>query len=61
MRDHPRRERVDVVLAVVDRRDSPARTISATSSHITIECVSAFDLVALASILRGRVAASSKA
>ena len=55
------RERVDVVLAVLDRRDSPCATISATSSHSTIECCSAFDLVALASILRGRFAASSNA
>ena len=39
MRDHPRGERVDVVLRGTRPPDSPARTISATSSHSTIECV----------------------
>ena len=61
MRDHARGERVDVVLAVLDRRVVLRARPSATSSHSTIECRSAFDLVALASIFRGRLAAISNA
>ena len=60
VRDHARGDRVDVILPVLDRRVVLAARRSATSSHSTIECRSAFDLVALASSRRGRFIATSK-
>ena len=56
MGHHARGDGVHVVLAVLDVGIVLARRSSATSSHSTIAWRSAFDLVALASILRGRFA-----
>ena len=61
VRDHPRAQRVHVVLLQLDVRETPSRRSATTSSHSTIACCSAFDLVALASIFRGRDCASLNA